>query len=44
MLMYAATGQAVSYALITALLRYSEKPGYAHQKEVASASVAFFFT
>ena len=42
--MYAATGQGVSYALITGLLRYSEKDGYAHQKEVAAASVTFFFT
>ncbi|KAG8525913.1 uncharacterized protein KY384_000675 [Bacidia gigantensis] len=44
MMIYAATGQAVSYALITALLRYSEKEGYPHQKEVASASITFFFT
>ena len=44
MMMYAATGQAVSYALITALLRYTEIESYPHKKEVAAASVAFFFT
>lgn len=44
MLMYAATGQAVSYALITGLLRYNELENYAHRKQVAAASVAFFFT
>ncbi|KAL9127829.1 MAG: hypothetical protein Q9217_003369 [Psora testacea] len=44
MMIYAAAGQAASYAIITALLRYSELSGYAHKKEVASASVAFFFT
>ncbi|KAL9101385.1 MAG: hypothetical protein Q9163_003343 [Psora crenata] len=43
-LLAASTGQALSYAIITALLRYNELPGYAHSKEVASASVAFFFT
>jgi MFS family permease len=43
MLMFAAAGQAFCYACITALIRYSEKPGYDAQKEVASASVAFFF-
>ncbi|ETN42632.1 uncharacterized protein HMPREF1541_01789 [Cyphellophora europaea CBS 101466] len=43
MLMFAAAGQCFCYAIITALLRYAEKPGYAAQKEVASASVAFFF-
>lgn len=36
-------GQFFCYLLITILLRFSEKPGYAHQTEVASASVAFFF-
>lgn len=44
MLIYAATGQSLSYLLITILIRYNEKPGYAHSKQVASASVAFFFT
>ena len=44
MLIYASIGQFLSYMLITILLRYNEKSGYAHQKEVASASVAFFFT
>ncbi|EMF16534.1 general substrate transporter [Sphaerulina musiva SO2202] len=43
MLIYAALGQGTCYMLITILLRYSELPGYAYQKEVASASVAFFF-
>lgn len=43
MLMFAAAGQCFCYICITALLRYSEKPGYSAQKEVASASVAFFF-
>jgi MFS family permease len=43
MLMFAAAGQCFCYTLITALLRYSEKPGYGAQTEVASASVAFFF-
>lgn len=44
MLIYAATGQSLSYLLITILIRYNEMPGYAHSKQVASASVAFFFT
>ncbi|PQE32958.1 sugar transporter protein [Rutstroemia sp. NJR-2017a WRK4] len=43
LMMYAAAGQAVCYLLITVLLRFNEMPGYAHQKEVASAAVAFFF-
>jgi sugar porter (SP) family MFS transporter len=43
LMMYAAAGQAFCYVFITVLIRYSEMPGYAHQKEVASASVAFFF-
>lgn len=43
MLMYAALGQGLCYMLITILLRFSEMPGYPHQREVASASVAFFF-
>lgn len=43
MIMYAATGQFACYLIITILLRYNEKDGYPHQKEVASASVAFFF-
>lgn len=43
MLIYAALGQGTCYLFITVLLRYSGLPGYAHQKEVASASVAFFF-
>lgn len=43
MLMFAAAGQCFCYTFITALLRYSEKPGYGSQQEVASASIAFFF-
>lgn len=43
LMMYAAAGQAFCYIFITVLIRYAEMPGYAHQKEVASASVAFFF-
>ena len=43
MLMYAAAGQCVCYLIITVMIRYSELPGYAHQTEVAKASVAFFF-
>lgn len=42
-MMYAAAGQAFCYVFITVLIRYAEMPGYMHQKEVASASVAFFF-
>lgn len=44
MMMYAATGQCLSYLLITILLRYNELQGYAASKQVAAASVAFFFT
>ncbi|KAL6718938.1 hypothetical protein ACLMJK_003173 [Lecanora helva] len=44
MMIYASIGQSLSYLLITILLRYNEKPGYSGSKEVASASVAFFFT
>lgn len=44
MLIYASIGQCLSYLVITILLRYNELDGYAHKKEVASASVAFFFT
>lgn len=43
MLMYAAAGQGFCYLIITVLIRYSEKPGYAHAQQAASASVAFFF-
>lgn len=43
LMMYAAAGQAFCYVFITVLIRYAEMPGYMHQKEVASASVAFFF-
>ena len=44
MMMYAATGQFLSYLMITILLRYNELPGYSGSKQVAAASVAFFFT
>ena len=43
MLMYAAAGQCFCYLIITVLLRYNEKPGYAAKDEVAKGSVAFFF-
>ncbi|KAF2460444.1 general substrate transporter [Lineolata rhizophorae] len=43
MMMYAAAGQCFCYVMITALLRYANKDGYAHQTEVAKASIAFFF-
>lgn len=43
MLMYAAAGQCFCYLIITVMIRYSVLPGYAHQEEVAKASVAFFF-
>ncbi|KAK5127868.1 hypothetical protein LTR85_004985 [Meristemomyces frigidus] len=42
-IMYAAAGQCFCYLIITVLLRFNEMPGYAGSKEVASASVAFFF-
>lgn len=38
-----AAGQFVCYLLITVLLRYNELAGYDATKQVASASVAFFF-
>ncbi|KAJ5730665.1 uncharacterized protein N7483_005173 [Penicillium malachiteum] len=41
--MICALGQGFCYLLITVLLRFNEKEGYAHSKEVASASIAFFF-
>ena len=43
LLMYAAAGQCFCYLIITILLRYNELPGYAASKQVASASIAFFF-
>ena len=43
MMIFAAAGQSFCYLIITILIRYNEKPGYAHAHEVASASVAFFF-
>ncbi|KIA75576.1 hypothetical protein HK57_00679 [Aspergillus ustus] len=41
--MLCALGQGLCYLLITVLVRLSETEGYAHQREVASASVTFFF-
>ena len=43
MLMFAAAGQCFCYLIITVLLRYNELPGYGGAKQVASASIAFFF-
>jgi len=43
MMMYAAAGQCFCYICITALLRYTSLPGYAHSSECAKASIAFFF-
>ena len=43
LMMYGAAGQCFCYLIITVLLRYNELPGYGASKEVASASVAFFF-
>ena len=43
LMMYGAAGQCVCYLIITVLLRYNEKAGYSASKEVASASIAFFF-
>ena len=43
MLIFAASGQCFCYLIITILLRFNELPGYGASKQVASASVAFFF-
>ena len=43
MMIFAAAGQSFCYLIITILIRYNEKPGFAHAHDVASASVAFFF-
>ncbi|KAL8822821.1 MAG: hypothetical protein Q9191_006449, partial [Dirinaria sp. TL-2023a] len=43
MLIFASSGQCFCYLIITILLRYNELPGYSASKQVASASVAFFF-
>lgn len=45
LMMFGAAGQFVCYLVITILLRYTELPGYpeAQAKQVASASIAFFF-
>ncbi|TLD25704.1 putative sugar transporter [Venturia nashicola] len=43
MMMYAAAGQFFCYMMITILLYYNEKPGYAGSGKVAEASIAFFF-
>lgn len=42
-MMYAAAGQVFCYVFITVLIRYPELEGYQYQKQVASASAAFFF-
>ncbi|EYE93350.1 sugar porter family MFS transporter [Aspergillus ruber CBS 135680] len=41
--MICALGQGLCYLLITVLISFNEKEGYAYQEQVASASVAFFF-
>ncbi|KAI9710446.1 MAG: hypothetical protein M1812_007414 [Candelaria pacifica] len=55
LMMYAAAGQAFCYLIITICIRYNEKAGYGgtvklpgldvtqKQKEIATASIAFFF-
>lgn len=43
LLLSCCAGQFFCYMLITILLRFTEKEGFAHPKQVASASVAFFF-
>jgi sugar porter (SP) family MFS transporter len=43
MMMFGAAGQGFCYLMITICIRYSELSGYGHTKEIASASVAFFF-
>ena len=45
MLIFASAGQSFCYLIITILIYYNEKSGYpaTSAKEVASASVAFFF-
>ncbi|KAI4207104.1 MAG: hypothetical protein LQ348_000688 [Seirophora lacunosa] len=43
MMMYAAAGQFFCYLMITVLIRYNELTGYSGSRQVASASIAFFF-
>lgn len=43
LMMFGCTGMCFCYVFITSLIRYNELEGYPHQKQVASASVAFFF-
>lgn len=43
MLMYAAAGQGFCYVMITILLGLNAQPDFGAKKQVASASVAFFF-
>lgn len=43
MMMYAAAGQFFCYLMITILLGLNEQPDFGAKKQVASASVAFFF-
>ena len=43
LMMYAALGQGLCYLVITVLIRYTKKEGYAHGQQTAEASIAFFF-
>ncbi len=43
MMIYASIGQALGYLIITVLIRYNGLPGYSGSKQVAPASVGFFF-
>ena len=43
LMMYGCAGMCFCYVFTTSLVRFNELDGYAHQKQVASASVAFFF-
>ena len=43
LMMFGALGQGVCFLLITVLIRYSQLEGFGSQREVASASIAFFF-
>ena len=43
MMMFACAGQGFCYLCITILIKFSQDPDYDAQKQVASASIAFFF-
>jgi hypothetical protein len=43
LMMYGCAGCCFCYIFITSLIRYNELSGYTNQKQVASASIAFFF-